>query len=63
MIKRGLNNKNIEYWKKEIFIRLHGEDSTIAELKAYSVCSGQEIDMLKARIIKLETNVIQKLKK
>jgi hypothetical protein len=53
MIRRGINQKNFEYWRDEIFIRTQ-HDTLLADLKAHRVCHEQEIKMLKDRIIKLE---------
>jgi len=59
IIKRGLNKRNLEYWRDEIFIGYQKKDYDMASLFAYKVCSEQEIDKLKERIIKLE-KVIKK---
>ena len=56
-IRQGLNKRNLEYWEKDIFIRLHKQTKEIAKLNAYRVCGEQEIDLLKTRIIKLEKHL------
>jgi len=53
-IRRGLNQRNLDYWRDEVFIKNYSKDYDVAILFAYKVCSEQEIDMLKDRIIKLE---------
>lgn len=53
-ISSGLNKRNLDYWKNEVFIGYHSKSEDIATLLAYKVCSEQEIDKLKQRIIKLE---------
>ena len=60
-IKRGLTERNIRQWQREIFMKLHLMDEGTALLNAYRVCQGQELQMLKERIIKLEKQ-IKKLK-
>lgn len=54
MIRRGINTKNKEYWRDEIFIGYQGLDKQTAEIKADLVCHQQEIERLRSRIIKLE---------
>jgi len=53
-IRSGINKRNYEYWKNNIFINLHKMDEQTAIIKANIVCQGQEIDKLKDKIIKLE---------
>ena len=53
-IRSGLNSKNHKYWKEEIFMEWHKLDEQTADMKASLVCHRQEIEKLKARIIKLE---------
>jgi hypothetical protein len=59
-IRKGLNNRNLEYWRDDIFISYQKKDYDTASLFAYKVCSEQEINKLKERIIKLE-KVIKKI--
>lgn len=53
MIRKGINKRNFEYWRDEIFIGYH-KDTLLADLKAHRICHEQEIEILKQRIIKLE---------
>lgn len=54
MIRRGLNKRNYEYWRDEVFIKIHDNSEENAHLKAKIVCLEQESEMLKSRIIKIE---------
>ncbi len=53
-MNKGLNNKNLEYWRDKVYIELHELPEKEAILKAQIICLEQEADMLKDRIIKLE---------
>lgn len=54
MIRGGINRKNLEYWRDEVFRKVHGNDFDTAELKAQLICQEQEIKINRERIIKLE---------
>lgn len=58
-MRRGINKKNYEYWRDEIFVGFQKQPLKIASLMAHRICHEQEIELLKKRIIKLE----KKLKK
>jgi hypothetical protein len=58
-MRRGINKKNYEYWRDEIFVGLQKQPLEIASLMAHRICHEQEIELFKERIIKLE----KKLKK
>ena len=53
-MRKGINKKNYNYWKNEVFIKLHNNPEEIADLKAHRICHEQEIERLINRIIKLE---------
>jgi len=53
-MRRGTNKPNLNYWRNEIFIKLHGLSSSKAETKARIICLSQDNDLLRHRIIKLE---------
>ena len=52
-IREGLNKRNLDYWRDVVFYGYHGKNLELATLYAYKVCSEQEINKLKERIIKL----------
>jgi hypothetical protein len=54
MIRQGINEKNHKYWKERVFMEWHKLDEQTADIKASLICQGQEIERLRARIIKLE---------
>lgn len=54
-----MNKKNFEYWRDEIFIRFHHKEPWQASIEANIVIQGQEIEMLKDRIIKLEKKCVK----
>lgn len=56
-MRKGLNKRNLDYWQNTIFIGYQKKDEDISKLLAYSVCSEQEIDMLKERVKKLENKL------
>jgi hypothetical protein len=58
-IRKGINEKNFNYWKDEIFIGLHRMDKQTAGIMANLICHAQEISKLKERIIKLEKRIIK----
>jgi hypothetical protein len=53
-IREGLNKRNLDYWRDVVFYGYQGKNLELATLYAYKVCSEQEINRLKERIIKLE---------
>ncbi len=53
-IRRGLNKRNYEYWRDEVYIKLHGKSEKDARYQAKLMCHHQELEILKDRIIKLE---------
>ena len=59
MIRNGMNKKNFEYWRDEIFIRFHKKEPWQASMESNIVIQGQEIEMLKDRIIKLEKKCVK----
>ena len=57
LIKPGMNSRNYDYWRNEVFIKLHQMNESVAGINASIVCQGQEIDKLKDRIIKIEKKI------
>jgi len=53
-MRKGINRKNFEYWRDQIFVRFHNKEPWQASIEANIVIQGQELEILKDRIIKLE---------
>jgi hypothetical protein len=56
-MRKGINQKNFEYWRNDVYKGYQRNEDWLAELKAHRVCHEQEILMLKDRIIALEKKV------
>lgn len=50
----GINQKNFEYWKNDIYIKYHRMPDEFATLYAHRVCHEQEIKKLKERIKEIQ---------
>jgi len=56
-IRKWINQRNLEFWRDEVFIAFHWDSKEVATIKAKSVCQEEEIEKLLRRIIKIEKKI------